>query len=875
MNAARKKAKTAVTASRKKSGKAKKRSKAPKVTKASAEKPEKGTSKRTYSSPIAERKDILKVINKAGQPLTYDQLLVHFEYHESDEKREALRRRLGAMCRDGQLIRNRKQGFVPVDANDLVAGHISAHADGFGFLVVDDESADIYLNATQMRQVLHGDKAVVCITGTDHRGRKEGRITDVLERANTRVVGRLVIDQGVTYIQPDNKRIHLNLLIPPRDAGDASNGDMVVAEIVEQPSRRNPPVGRIVEVLGEHLTPGMEIDVAIHSHGIPSEWPADVIKQTSKYKDTVSAKDIKNRRDVRDLPLVTIDGADARDFDDAVYCEKTETGWRLFVAIADVSHYVKPGSALDNEAQNRGTSVYFPGRVVPMLPEELSNGLCSLNPDVDRLCMLCIMSLDSTGELKRTRFQRAVMRSYARLTYEQANEIVMLRDKEQRKKFRPLVPHLDNLYKLFKVLSRQRQKRGAIEFESNESRIEFDADRKINAIVPVMRNDAHKLIEECMILANVATAGYLLKRKMPALYRVHHGPQADRLDDLRSFLALRGLKLTGGDKPGARDFAALAKSAAKLPDATVIHTVMLRSMQAAVYQPGNEGHFGLSLDHYAHFTSPIRRYPDLLVHRAIGHILDGGKPSNYGYSANEMTHLGEHCSTTERRAEEATRDVTSWLKCEYMLEHIGDTFNGVISTVTSFGLFIQLKGIYVDGLAHIASLGSDYYHFDQAAHTLTGERSGVQYALGDSIRVKVTAVNLDERKIDFQTIDGGSKSQRRGGGKDSRKGRKGRKGSKARNADDAKKTGKQKHKPKNKNKKKHKSKKKKGKSTTQDHASIKSNKTSRGKSSNANPGAGKTATKKSTGNDANRKRKAKGKTATRKRKSGSGRDDKT
>ncbi len=715
---------------------------------------------KNYANPIVTRERILEVLQKAGAPRTYEHLLRQFAYEGLPEETEALRRRLGAMCRDAQLIRNRKGGYVPVDASDLLAGRVSAHPDGFGFLVCDDEQDDVYLNATQMRQVLHGDKVVVCITGTDRRGRREGRITDVLERANSRIVGRLAIESGVSLIVPDNKRIHQDMIIAPEHLGTAADGDMVVAEILEQPSRRHPPVGRIVQVLGQHLKPGMEIDVAIHSHGIPYEWPNAVVRESSAWGDSVSEKDKQGRRDVRKVPLVTIDGEDARDFDDAVFCEKTDSGWKLLVAIADVSHYVESGSALDTEAKSRGTSVYFPGQVVPMLPEELSNGLCSLNPEVDRLCMLCSMTLSPDGTLKRTRFERAVMRSHARLTYTEVNAVLVEKDKVLRKKHKILLPHLENLSRLYKVLAKLRKRRGAIEFETTESKILFDDNRKIKEIAPVVRNDAHKIIEECMILANVATAAYLLKRKVAALYRVHHGPQADRLDDLRSFLSLRGLKLSGGDQPSAADFANLAKRAAKLPDAALIHTVMLRSMQAAVYQPANEGHFGLALDHYAHFTSPIRRYPDLLVHRAIGHLLAGGKASNYPISAGEMQQLGESCSVTERRAEEATRDVTNWLKCEYMLEHIGDEFNGVISSVTSFGLFVQLDQVFVEGLAHITSLGSDYYHFDQAAHTLTGERQGRVYRLGDPIRIRVAAVNLDERKIDFQAIEDEKKGRR-------------------------------------------------------------------------------------------------------------------
>jgi len=521
------------------------------------------------------------------------------------------------MIRDGQLIQNRRRGLMPVDADNLLAGRVTAHPDGFGFVIVEDSDKDIYLNGKQMRQVLHGDRVVVCVTGVDHRGRREGRVVDVVERANQSLVGRLSIDRGTVVVLPDNKRIHQDLLIVPGELGEAQDGDMVVAEIVEQPTLRHQPVGRISEVLGQHLRPGMEIDVALHSHGIPAQWPEAVLDEAAAFSTTVPEGAAKGRTDVRDTALITIDGADARDFDDAVWCEKTADGWRLLVAIADVAHYVAVGSPLDIEAVDRGTSVYFPGRVVPMLPEVLSNGLCSLNPAVDRLCMLCELNLDAQGEVGKVRFHNGIMRSHARLTYDQVNEMLTDKTSALREKHAPLMPMIEELHALYGVLANKRRERGAIEFDSNETVIVFDDNKKIKEIVPIQRNDAHKLIEECMILANIHAARYLEEKGIPALYRVHAGPKADRLEDLRSFLALRSLSLGGGDSPTALDYAALAESIADRPDRSVIQTVMLRSMQQAVYQPKNEGHFGLALDHYAHFTSPIRRYPDLLVHRAL------------------------------------------------------------------------------------------------------------------------------------------------------------------------------------------------------------------------------------------------------------------
>ncbi|MFK7997835.1 MAG: ribonuclease R [Granulosicoccus sp.] len=715
-----------------------------------------------YEKPIASREFITSTLRDEPGPVDFEALAEKLNLLGNDAGMEGLRRRVGAMIRDGQLIQNRRRGLVPVDADNLLAGRITAHPDGFGFVVVEDSDKDIYLNGKQMRQVLHGDRVVVCVTGVDHRGRREGRIVDVVERANQSLVGRLSIDRGTVVVLPDNKRIHQDLLIAPGELADGKDGDMVVAQIIEQPTRRHQPVGKIIEVLGQHLRPGMEIDVALHSHGIPAQWPDEVLDQAASFSTTVDPANAKGRMDVRSIPMITIDGADARDFDDAVWCEPLDSGWRLLVAIADVAHYVSVGSALDSEAIERGTSVYFPGRVVPMLPEVLSNGLCSLNPDVDRLCMICELTLDSDGGVKKTRFHNGLLRSHARLTYDQVNEMLTDRSSALRDKHAPLMPMIQELHALYKVLAHKRRARGAIEFDSNETHIVFDDNKKIKEIVPIERNDAHKLIEECMILANIQAAAFLEEKEIPALYRVHAGPKTDRLEDLRAFLSLRALSLGGGDQPSAQDYAALAETIADRPDRSVIQTVMLRSMQQAVYQPKNEGHFGLALDQYAHFTSPIRRYPDLLVHRALKFAIARGKPSGYHYSKEAMVGLGESCSRTERRAEDASRDVVAWLKCEYMQDHVGAEFDGVISAVTSFGLFVELVGIHIEGLIHVTNLSRDYYKFDQAAQAMIGERTGRQYRLGDAIRVQVAAVNLEERKIDFNEVEQVSLAPRQG-----------------------------------------------------------------------------------------------------------------
>jgi ribonuclease R len=520
-------------------------------------------------------------------------------------------------------------------------------------------------------------------------------------------------------------------------------------------------VGRITEVLGDHMAPGMEVQIAIYSYDIPTEWPAAVDDEIAQFAVDVPESAKRGRVDLRKLPLVTIDGIDARDFDDAVYCEPRGNNWRLYVAIADVSWYVQPDSALDREAQHRGTSVYFPDRVIPMLPEALSNGLCSLNPEVDRLCLVCDMTINPQGQIIRSRFCEAVMHSHARLTYDAVGAMLEKRDRRIRREYQHLVPHLDNLYKLYKVLKTAREQRGAIDFDTQETVIEYDTAGKIERIVPSERNDAHRLIEECMISANIAAARFLRRQRIPALYRVHYGPSDEKLERLRGFLSQLGLTLGGGDQPSAKDCANLLEKAKTRADFHLIQTVLLRSLSQAVYSPDQSGHFGLALAAYAHFTSPIRRYPDLLVHRAIRHVLQGGNAENFSYSQNDMIGLGEHTSMTERRADEATRDAAEWLKCEYMLNKVGETFDGIVSGVTAFGLFIELEKVFVEGLLHVTSLPNDYYHFDPVGHSMQGKRTGKTYRLGDPVRIVVARVDLDERKIDFELAQKKSTSGRK------------------------------------------------------------------------------------------------------------------
>lgn len=700
-----------------------------------------------YDNPIPSREYLLALLDASGKPMSLEEVLDAL--HLTDpEQQEALRRRLIAMSRDGQLIHTRKHGYGIVKNMGLIRGRVLAHRDGFGFLQPDDGTKDLFLPERQMRKVFHGDRVVVRITGEDRRGRREAAIVEVIERGTARVVGRLLSEGGAYFVQPDNKQLRHQVLIPNDALDGAAAGQIVVVEITVQPSKLSYPVGRVVEVLGEHMAPGMEIDIALRSYDLPHVWPIDVLAETERFAPTVGPKDIEGRLDLRALPLVTIDGEDARDFDDAVYCEPKGKGWRLFVAIADVSYYVHKDSALDKEAENRGNSVYFPENVIPMLPEVLSNGLCSLNPLVDRLCMVAEVVLDAVGDIKSYQFHEAVMRSQARLTYNQV-WAMLSGDTALQAQYHTLFPHILNLYQLYQVLHAHRRLRGAIDFEFPETQIVFTEDRKIAEIVPRFRNDAHRLIEECMLVANVCAAEFLTKHKMISLFRNHLGPDPDKLMQVREFLGPLGLQLRGGDRPKPKDYARVLIQAEKRSDVSLIQTVLLRSLSQAVYAANNEGHFGLAFEAYAHFTSPIRRYPDLLVHRAIKYCLNKTKKTRFSYTEEEMSRLGSHCSMTERRADDATRAAIDWLKCEFMLDKIGNIYTGKISGVTAFGLFVTLDALFVDGLVHVTSLKGDYYSFNPKQHILIGQRTGLQYQLGQAITIQVVGVNLDDRKIDF------------------------------------------------------------------------------------------------------------------------------
>lgn len=704
-----------------------------------------------YSHPIPSREAILDWLEQSDKPLRFQRLADDLHLRHTDEI-EALSRRLGAMLRDGQLVQNRRDEYCLVKRLPLVAGTVIGHRDGFGFLKPDEGGDDVFLSPRQMRTLMHGDRVLVRVQSRDARGRMEGSLVDVLERNTHEVAGRYVEEHGVSFVQPDNSRIAHTVLVPPVERNGARAGQMVVVELTQQPQKQSEPIGRVTRILGERHAPGMEVELAVHAHGLPHEWPADVETEIHGLSEQVPESAKRRRLDLRNTSLVTIDGDDARDFDDAVYCERKGKGFRLLVAIADVSHYVQPNTPLDHEARNRGTSVYFPDRVIPMLPEVLSNGLCSINPGVDRLCMVCEMQVSAEGHVSRARFYEGLMRSAARFTYTKVAGILVDGDQALREQYAPLVPHLENLYAVYHALAGARAKRGAIDFDSTETRIVFDEQHKVAAIRPLVRNDAHRLIEECMIAANVEAARFLEKHKIPALYRVHAVPEADGLKELRTFLNTLGLSLGGGMKPEAMHYARLLNKVKSRPDRALIQTVLLRSLSQAVYSPNNVGHFGLALGHYAHFTSPIRRYPDLLVHRAIRHVLRGGNAKNFLYSTTQMENLGSHCSMAERRADEATRDALDWLKAEYMQDKVGQEFDGAITGVLPFGLFVQLKDLYVEGLIHVTSLPSDYYSHDPVGHRLMGERSGHSYRLTDSVRVKVSKVDLEEHKIDFELI---------------------------------------------------------------------------------------------------------------------------
>ena len=722
-----------------------------------ARKPHRG--KATTKAPISETV-IVDALRAANRPLPQAELVAQLNVKPSAQVASVL----DAALQSGAVIRNRRDELLLRERVGLLVGTISGHRDGYGFVHPDDRAeAPVFLSHRQMTQAMHGDRVAVRVVGRDFKGRSEGAIVEVLERGTREIVGRLYEEAGMYVVVPENTRITHRILVPREKLQQAKAGQVVLVKLIEQPSRSAQPLGHVTRVLGEHAAPGMETDIAIHSHSLPFEFPDAAVQEAEQFGESIARSAKRNRIDLREVPLVTIDGEDARDFDDAVWCERKGGGWRLLVAIADVGHYVASNTALDAEAQNRGTSVYFPNRVLPMLPEALSNGLCSLKPDVERLCVVCEMHINAQGKVTRSNFFEAVMRSAARLTY---TEVAAYLAKPQESKAAKVGEELRALHELYRALHRARIERGAIDFDAPELKVRFDAQGKIAAFVEQPRNDAHRLIEECMIAANVEAARFLKKHRIPTLYRVHGQPEQDRLEQLHEFLKGFGVSLPRDRELTSQDFSGVLRQVADSEESRLIETVVIRTMPQAVYQPNNIGHFGLSLPHYAHFTSPIRRYPDLIVHRGIRHVLRGGTVDDLPDNLLALDGMGQQCSLKERRADDATRDAMSWLKCEFMSGKLGEEFDALVTGVVDFGLFVQVKGMQVDGLVHVSSLGSDYFTRDSSGYRLVGQRSKRVFRLGDHLRVRLINVVIDERKIDFELAEFSAQSrggQSRGG----------------------------------------------------------------------------------------------------------------
>ena len=706
-----------------------------------------------YSQPIISREALTEFLSDAPGPLTAEEIAQKLKLTAPD-RFEALSRRLGAMQRDGQVIVNRRGGYAVAEQLDLIAGSVIAHPDGFGFLKPEKGGDDLFLPPAEMRKCLHGDRVLASVAGVDYRGRREASIVEVLEQRVTRIVGRYSERAGIGSVIPDDKRILAELMIPTADKNGAKDGQIVVCQIIEAPSKGRSPVGKVLVVLGDKLTPSRLVEMAIYGHNLPNEFPEEALNEAAAVPLEVQADEIAKRVDLRKMPLVTIDGEDAKDFDDAVYCENNKDGFRLVVAIADVSHYVRPGTALDDEATNRATSVYFPGFVVPMLPETLSNGICSLKPKVERLCFVCDMQMDFEGKVTHSKFYEAVMNSHARLTYTQVWKAIGEDDSEAQTQIgTALMPQIQKLHQLYQVLSKARTQRGAIEFSSSEVRFVLDNKGEVTQAGMLERNDAHKLIEECMIAANVEAAKFIMQKNIPAPFRVHDRPPESKYADLLEYLSEFSLRLPAYSVVQPKDFTNLLKKIRERPDAALLETVLLRSQSLAVYATENKGHFGLALEAYGHFTSPIRRYPDLLLHRSIKHALLKGNEDGFSYSLKEMDALCLSCSEKARRADEAEREVDERFRAAWMEQHVGSEFDGVVSGVTSFGLFVELVESKVNGLVHITQLPHDYYHFDPVRKSIKGERKGLSFRLGDPLRVLVMRASVEDRRIDFKLAE--------------------------------------------------------------------------------------------------------------------------
>ena len=708
----------------------------------------------TQSTQLSSRREIVELLLRSGKPLTLEEVARKLGVSDQSDH-SGLSGRLAAMAQDGQVVQGRRGRYGLAQKMDLVAGRVIGHRDGFGFVTCDEQQDDLYLSPREMRKVFHGDRVLAATIKVDRRGRLEGSVVEVLERAHETIVGRYQRDQDAHFVIPEDRRLSQDILLTGAPSIKVNDGDIVVVRLTRQPQRRRPATGEVEELLGGDLTTELEIELVLRKYDIPFQWSSEVEDQVAQLPLEVDGKSIKNRTDLRALPLITIDGADARDFDDAVFCQRLDHGWRIAVAIADVAHYVTADSALDHEAISRGTSVYFPDRVVPMLPEALSNGLCSLRPAVDRLALVCWIDFTTSGVIADYRFEHAVIHSHARLTYDQAfafidQGVLLPVDQPWQQE---VEQNLHCLAELHTAQAAAKKARGALAFETKTVQLQVMDDGEINVKPGKPRNQAHLIIEECMVAANRCAAEFLEDQQIPTLHRGHDQPDSEKIVALRKQLGSLQLSLPGAEVPTAGEMSSLLEIAHQRPDAQMIQMMVLRSLKQANYSPALRGHYGMGLDHYAHFTSPIRRYPDLLVHRAIAHCLQRKNKTPYRYSLEQMVELGESCSSAERRADEATRDLESAYKCRYISGHVGEEFDGIVTGITAFGLFIALDDLLIDGLVHISSLRNDYYHYDPLLQRLTAEHGGEVFCLGDRARVQVARVSTEDRKIDFELIN--------------------------------------------------------------------------------------------------------------------------
>ena len=738
-----------------------------------AEDPNLELEKQRYENPIASRELLLKHLSEAPEPLSAERLAKRLGMR-TDAQRDALEKRLAAMVRDGQAIEGPK-GFATASEAERLAGLVRGRANGDVLVIPDDASGALLLARADTASLMHGDRVEVRAVGMNERGRRVARLIRRIGEAPKRIGGIWHAGVGHGRVEPEDPGHWYSVEIASRSSHGAKDGDNVIVEITRRPQGETPAHGRIVEVLAGMRPSDVAARFAIVRHDLPQEFPEDVLHAANAFDPKVLPADKAGREDLRGLPLVTIDGADARDFDDAVYAERLKGGgWRLVVAIADVSHYVRVGSALDVEARARATSVYFPDRVIPMLPEHLSNHLCSLMPDVERLAFVCDMRVGKTGVPGRAHFYEAVIRSHARLTYDEAWRFLADPADTSNAALTPEVrASLQDLYAVYGALKEARDARGALDFRGGEVKARIGEDGKIEGFYAVLRNDAHRLIEECMIAANVQAATALRLAKAKSLYRVHGQPEAKRVTELMKVMTALKIGATFSESPTPREFRQLVERIAARPDGALLEGLVIRALAQAVYQQTNIGHFGLALEEYAHFTSPIRRYPDLLVHRAIKGALVPSSASGHRYSTAELQALGAESSERERRADDASRDVMGYLKCLYLQPRIGESFEATVTSALEFGLFVQLKEMPIDGLVHISNLPGDYWELDSGGMGLVGRRTGRRWRMGDAVKVRLNRVDLLQRQIDFELVEttgeaagsaaGGGTSQRTSG----------------------------------------------------------------------------------------------------------------